>query len=353
VHGRATREEELSWLPLATRVAVELWDYEAWDALSARQYVLARDTGALGLLPEALDARIGVRVVAGDLAGARTLAGELTTIAAVAHTRRTLEWPLALAAWSGEEGDIGEPGPGPARWASALAHNARGDYAAALRVAEQAAQGPYAAWALCELVEAATRSGARTRAELALLRLTATTDAAGTDWALGAQALAEALVLDGPEADQRYRAALERFARAQLTGLEARAQLLYGEWLRRERRRRDARDLLLSAHATFTAMGAYAFAERSARELRAAGKTSRGRKPEMRDRLTEREQEIARFAGAGLANAEIGTRLFISPRTVEYHLSKIFAKLEISSRAQIADAIPEDVRHASMTQPSG
>ncbi|MDA0164340.1 AAA family ATPase [Solirubrobacter ginsenosidimutans] len=357
VHGRATREDELSWLPLATRVAVDLWDYEAWDALSARQYVLARETGALGLLPDALDARIGVRVVAGDLAGARALADELTTIAAVAPNRLTLDWPLVVAAWSGGECDTAAltegAGPGTAGFAAALAHNARGDYAEALRVAERAAHGPYAAWALCEFVEAAVRTGDRTRAELALVRLTATTDAADTDWARGAQAVAEALVLDGPSADARYRAAIECLARARLTGMLARAQLLYGEWLRRERRRRDARDMLLRAHGTFTALGAHAFAERCARELRAAGKNARARKPELRDGLTEREQEIARFAGAGLANAEIGTRLFISPRTVEYHLSKIFAKLEISSRAQIADAIPEDVRRAPLPQPSG
>ena len=336
---------------------MDLWDYEAWDALSARQYVLARETGALGLLPEALDARIGVRVLAGDLAGARALTDELATIAAVAPNRLTLEWPLVVAAWSGEECDTAAltdgAGPGPAGFAAALAHNARGDYAEALRVAERAAHGPYAAWALCEFVEAAVRTGARTRAELALVRLKATTNAAGTDWALGAQAIAEALLLDGPEADARYREALERLARAGLTGLLARAELLYGEWLRRERRRRDARDMLLRAHGTFTALGAHAFAERSARELRAAGKTSRARKPELRDGLTEREQEIARFAGSGLANAEIGTRLFISPRTVEYHLSKIFAKLEITSRAQLADAIPEDLRRAPLPQPSG
>jgi DNA-binding CsgD family transcriptional regulator len=338
-------------------VAVELWDYEAWDALSARQYVLARETGALSLLPDALDARIGVRVVAGDLAGAQTLARELATVTAVARGRLTLEWPLALVAWTGGEHDAVKPadggGPGPARWAVALEHNARGRYEEALSASERAAQGPFAPWALCERVEAAVRTGARTHAEPALVRLTATTSAAATDWALGAQAAAEALVLDGPEADARYRTALEHLAAARLTGLQARVQLLYGEWMRRKRRRRDARDMLLRAHGTFTAMGAHAFAERSARELRAAGKTMRARKPEMRDRLTEREQEIARFAGAGLANAEIGTRLFISPRTVEYHLSKIFAKLEITSRAQIADAISRDLRRTPLAQPSG
>lgn len=338
--GRATREEELAWLPLATRVAVELWDYEAWDTLSSRQYVLGREAGALDLLPGALDARIGVRIVGGDLVGAHALAGELTDVAA-----RTPEWPLVLVAWGGAEPE----GAGLARWAAALAHNASGRYTDALRDAEQAAHGPYAAWALCELVEAAVRTGAHTRAQAALARLTATTEAAGTDWALGAQSIAEALVLDGTEAEARYRAALDHLTRAGVSGLLARAQLLYGEWLRRERRRRDAHDLLLSAHEAFTTMGAHAFAERSVSELRAAGKTLRARSPEQRDRLTEREQEIARFAGAGLANAEIGTRLFISPRTVEYHLSKIFAKLGISSRAQLPDAIQDD----PLLQPSG
>jgi DNA-binding CsgD family transcriptional regulator len=169
----------------------------------------------------------------------------------------------------------------------------------------------------------------------------------------GAQALAEALLSEDDDAEARYCVALEHVGRTRLTGLRARAQLLYGEWLRRHRRRRDARDALLSAHSTFTAMGAHAFAERSARELRATGKTTRARSGETHDRLTEREQQIARFAREGLANAEIGARLFISPRTVEYHLSKIFSKLGISSRAQIADVIPDDLRGSAVPQTNG
>jgi DNA-binding CsgD family transcriptional regulator len=190
-------------------------------------------------------------------------------------------------------------------------------------------------------VEAGVRCGEPERAAAALARLTEIAGAAGTDWALGAQALAEALLRDGGAAEERYRTAIARLGRARVTPLEARAKLLYGEALRRDRRRRDAREVLVEAHGMFTAMGALAFAERSGRELRATGTTARLRGDEARDRLTEREQQIAGFACDGLTNAEIGTRLFISPRTVEYHLSKIFTKLGIRSRAQLGDALPE------------
>jgi ATP/maltotriose-dependent transcriptional regulator MalT len=188
-------------------------------------------------------------------------------------------------------------------------------------------------------VEAGVRSGEPERAEAALARLAEMTSAAGTDWALGAQALAEALLREGAAAEERYREAIARLGRAGVTPLLARAKLLYGEALRRDRRRRDARDALTEAHGLFTAMGALAFAERSARELGATGPAARPWSDEARDGLTEREQQIAGFACDGLTNAEIGTRLFISPRTVEYHLGKVFSKLGIRSRAQLGDAL--------------
>jgi DNA-binding CsgD family transcriptional regulator len=191
-------------------------------------------------------------------------------------------------------------------------------------------------WALVELIEAATRSG---RAEVgvdALRRLAVTTQASGTDWALGLEARSQALLSQGEDAERLYLQAIERLGRTRVRAELARAHLLYGEWLRRERRRLDAREQLRAAHEMLLAMGIDGFAERAAREVRATGATARKRRVELSGNLTPQEAQIARLAGEGLSNPEIAGRLFLSPRTVEYHLHKVFTKLQISSRKQLA-----------------
>jgi ATP/maltotriose-dependent transcriptional regulator MalT len=216
-----------------------------------------------------------------------------------------------------------------------------------VEVAQQAADHPEElpfAWGLAELVEAATRSGMPARAADALERLTQTTRASGTDWALGIEARSRALLSDGAAAERLYREAIDRLGRTRVRVALARAHLLYGEWLRRERRRLDAREQLRAAHEHFSAMGMEAFAARAARELAATGETVRKRTVETLDELTAQEAQIARLAGGGHTNTEIGGQLFISPRTVEWHLRNVFTKLGISSRRELRKALPDAAR---------
>jgi DNA-binding CsgD family transcriptional regulator len=197
-------------------------------------------------------------------------------------------------------------------------------------------------WALPELVEAAVRRGETELARDALERLAESTQPSGTDFGLGIEARSRALLRDGAAADGLYREAIDRLGRTQLRPERARAQLLYGEWLRRENRRVDAREQLRIAHDLFAAIGMEAFAERARIELLATGETARKRTLETSDVLTAQEAVIARLARDGLPNPEIGTRLFISARTVQYHLGKVFTKLDISSRAQLDRVLPGD-----------
>jgi ATP/maltotriose-dependent transcriptional regulator MalT len=217
--------------------------------------------------------------------------------------------------------------------------NSLGRYEDAFAAAEQAAEYRYelgfSNWALVELVEAAVRSGKAERAANAIERLSETTGASATDWGLGILARSRALLSEGEGAEALYREAIERLDRTRMRAELARAHLLYGEWLRRENRRVDAREQLRAAHDTFSGMGAEAFAERARRELLATGETVRKRSVETRDELTAQESQIARLAGEGRTNPEIGSELFISPRTVEWHLRKVFTKLGISSRKQL------------------
>jgi DNA-binding CsgD family transcriptional regulator len=225
------------------------------------------------------------------------------------------------------------------QWATAVLCNSLGRYEDALAAAQQASEDSpadlFANWAVAELIEAATRSGASERVAGALQRLSATARASGTDWALGVEARSRALASDGETAETLYREAIDRLGRTRLRVELGRAHLLYGEWLRRENRRIDARDQLRTAHQMFTAMGAGGFAERAARELRATGERVRKRTTETPAQLTARETQIARLASDGLTNPEIAAKLFMSPRTVEYHLHKVFTKLDISSRNQL------------------
>ena len=226
-----------------------------------------------------------------------------------------------------------------AQWAAAVLYNGLGRYDEAAAAARQVTANdidPYPQmWALPELVEAAARVGETDVARKALDRLAEMTQPAGTDWALGTQARSRALLSDGENADRLYREAIERFGRTGLRPELARAHLLYGEWLRREGRRSDAREQLRTAHHMFAAIGMEAFAERTRRELVATGETVRKRSADTRDELTPQEEQIARLAREGLSNPEIAAQLFLSTRTVEWHLRKVYAKLGISSRREL------------------
>ena len=238
-----------------------------------------------------------------------------------------------------------------------MLYNSLGRYEEALAAAQRASEDSpavqFASWALVELVEAAVRSGVPERAAGALQRLSGIARACGTDWALGAEARSRALVSDGEAAENLYREAIDRFGRTRLRVDLARARLVYGEWLRRQRRRRDARDQLGRAYEIFDSIGAAAFADRARIELRAAGGHARQQPTETPDTLTAQEALIARLAGDGASNPQIAAQLFISPATVAYHLRKVFTKLGISSRSQLAPALPARQGAAPLVAPQG
>jgi DNA-binding CsgD family transcriptional regulator len=271
---------------------------------------------------------------------------------------------LVLAAWRGQEvqaleliesglSDATSRGEGRTigltAYATAVLYNGLGRYRDTLAAAERACEhddlGLYG-WALIELIEAGARSGETEVAAAALPRLGERTRASATDWALGIEARSRALLCEGPAAEALYREAIERLARTRIAIHLARANLLYGEWLRREKRRLDAREHLRAAHDVFSRTGAEAFAERAGRELLATGATARKRTVESVDVLTPQEAQIARLARDGLSNPEIGAKLFISPRTVEYHLRKVFSKLGISSRNELRHVLTAPGRAA-------
>jgi DNA-binding CsgD family transcriptional regulator len=348
------REEGLRWLWLACTTAVDLWDDEAWEVLADRHLQLVRDSGALALLPIALSTRGAVHMYAGELSAAAALLEEVKAVTEATGSPLAPHGALALAALQGHEAeaaqlidatvsDVERRGEGiglaVVHWASSLLYNGLGRYEDALIAAQKANEHAEAQvgsmWAPVELVEAATRSGNPDRAAVALQELAEMTRASGTDWALGIEARSRALLSENEAAERRYREAIDRLGRTRVRVELARAHLVYGEWLRRERRRLDAREQLRTAHELFTAMGIEAFAERAARELLATGERARKRTVETSGQLTAQEAQIARLARDGLANSEIGARLFISPRTVEYHLHKVFTKLDISSRNQL------------------
>jgi DNA-binding CsgD family transcriptional regulator len=230
-----------------------------------------------------------------------------------------------------------------AEYASAVLHNGLGRYQAALDAAKRSRDHHPAKGfgrVLSELVEAAARSGEPERAAAALEQLSERTQMGGTDWALGVESRSRALLSEGQAAEDLYREAIDRLGRTRMRTDLARAHLVYGEWLRRERRRTDAREHLRTAYDMFVTMGAEAFAERAARELRATGEKARKRTADTRGQLTPQETQIAQLAADGHSNPEIGARLFISPRTVEYHLHKVFTKLTITSRTELQRVLP-------------
>ncbi|MGB0092235.1 MAG: LuxR C-terminal-related transcriptional regulator, partial [Solirubrobacteraceae bacterium] len=353
--------EIMRWLlltPIVQSMTVfELWDDDAFHQLATRAVRLARDTGALALLPVALVYRSGVHLFGGELVAAQALVEEADAIAAATGNASLLYAWLLIAAWRGVEAEatkfinVGLENTTArsegrvvalAGYAIAVLNNGLGRYQAAMDGAKLASDDGdygYSGAALPELVEAATRSGTPEVASAALARLEDRTLAAGTDWALGILARSRALTIEGEDADAFYREAIERLERTRIRVELARARLLYGEWLRREGRRVDARDQLRTAHEMFSRFGAEAFAERARRELLATGETARRRTEETREVLTPQEAQIARLAADGQTNPEIGAQLFISPRTVEYHLRKVFPKLDISSRKELRNAL--------------
>jgi DNA-binding CsgD family transcriptional regulator len=350
-------DDELRWLWLACHAAIVTWDYESWDALSARQLELCREAGALTVLPIALSSRIGVHLNLGDLAAARSLVQELEEITAAAGTQLPPYGVVALAGWEGSEDrarrliqssseEVAARGEGMGltfiEWVTAVLYNGLDRPGAALTPASSANEHPEELWStlwLHELVEAAARSGDAERAREAFARLAAMTQVSATDWALGVEARSRALVTDGPAAEDHFCEAIERLGRTRLGVALGRARLLYGEWLAGASRRAEAREQLRLARETFSSLGVEAYASRADRALLAAGERLRPRPAAREPRLTSREAEIARLARDGFTNPQIGARLFLSPRTVEYHLHKVFGKLGVSSRNELGVAL--------------
>jgi DNA-binding CsgD family transcriptional regulator len=357
--GELATEEGIRWLWLAGGAAGRIWDYEGWDALTARQIQVARDLGALTVLPLALGTRAVALIFAGELREAASLVEESEALARATHGHLNQYAPLMLPAFRGREDELkrliqtsakdfmasGEGlGLTMAQWAAAVLSNALARYEDALWAAEQAAEDPhdlwFSTWVAVELIEAASRTGEVERAADALERLSSSARASGGDWGLGVDARSRALLSEGDAAEGLYREAIERLQRTRLRVDLARAQLVYGEWLRRERRRLEAREHLRTALEMFRRMDMEGFAGRAERELSATGERARKRTVETREELTAQEAQVARLARDGLSNAAIGERLFISQHTVAYHLRKVFTKLDISSRNQLGAALP-------------
>ena len=338
-------------------VALELWDDEAWHALSARQVQVARETGALVHLRLALNYVASTLVFAGELTTATSMIEEDRLIAEATGNPPAGYTEMILAAWRGQEAQASElieassqeaTAGGPRRFVNAAAYassvlsNALGRHDAARDAARRAFERDQLAYGpvlVSELAEAASRTGDAALLRTALEWLSERTRTTPTEWVLGIEARVRALLADGEAADGLFRESIERLGRTRVRVELARSHLLYGEWLRRQNRRLDAREQLRTAHDMLDAMGVDAFADRARRELQATGETARRRTAETRDELTAQEAQIARLARDGLSNPEIGARLFISRRTVEYHLHKVFAKLDISSRNQLHRAL--------------
>ena len=305
----------------------------------------------------ALNTRVFVDLFTGDLAAAARVVEEIRAVSEAAESKLTPYAAIGLAAFRGDEEqapliaaslrDVVARGEGIGvsltNWAQAMLCNGLGRYAEAMAAAREASAFPaemgVSNWSLVELVEAAVRSGDRPAAAAAYEQLSEMTQASGTDWALGVAARSEAQLHDGKEAETLYREAIERLDRTDVRAELARAWLLYGEWLRRDGRRVEAREQLRAAHDAMSAMGMDAFAERARRELAATGETARKRTVDTSHVLTAQELHIARLATQGLSNPEIGAELFISPRTVEWHMRKVFTKLNVTARKHLRDAL--------------
>ncbi|WP_210583193.1 LuxR family transcriptional regulator [Streptomyces sp. GESEQ-35] len=347
-----------SAVPATDIMALELWNAESWHALATRQVRFARDAGALVHLPLALNCLAWSNLLAGELTAAAALLDEDRLIAEVTRNPPVAYMEMMLAAWRGQdvrasaliEAAVHQATAGGLGWvvtfanyAASVLHNGLGRYDAARDAAWRAFEGDevgYGPLVVPELAEAAARTGDVALVKAALEWLSERTRVTPNDWSLGIEARIRALLTEGDAAESLYRESIARLGRTRARVELARTHLLYGEWLRREPRRADARTELRTAHEMLTTMGVEAFAERARRELVATGETVRKRTQQTRDVLTAQEAQVAWLARDGLSNPEIGTRLFISPRTVQYHLSKVFAKLGISSRNELDRVLP-------------
>ena len=341
------------------RITRDLWDHATWRRLSGQLITAARRTGELDVLPAALHNGALAELLAGDFASAAAMASQADAVAQATGMAAAPYGSLALAAWSGAaatvERLITTVTPRmlarhegrwltAAAWATAVVSNGLGRYSDALAAAEEGAAGAVGlgltAWSMAELIEAAARLGCPERAHGALGRLREIAAASESDWARGLLARSQALMTADDAAQQQYRTAIRLLDRAGVAAELARARLLYGEWLRGRMRRVDAREQLRAAHQALTAMGAAGFAARARGELMATGETVRRRVPETATALTAQEVQIARLAADGLTNPEIGVKLFLSARTVEWHLRKVYVKLGVSSRRRLREALP-------------
>ncbi len=352
----AASKHELKWLIMAGPAAQLRWDLPAWDRSSDRFVRASRAAGALMMLSPALSQQAVLCLLRGDLDDAARVVNDAFAASRAVGGRLPHEVQLALNVFQGSvtvaedmlelaTADLLNRGEGMrlifVQWAAAVLYNGLGRYQDALRIARSAAQHSdehlYSVWLCAELVEAAVRCEEADVVPSALARLGESANASGSDWAAGVEKAARALTLEGPAAETLYREALDHLSATGLRFPLARAHLLYGEWLRRQHRRREARIQLETALDLFTTIGAAGFTERVMRELRAAGDRTQNRSAA----LTGQEYQIAALASSGLSNPEIAAQLYISRRTVEYHLGKIFAKLDITSRNQLGDALAD------------
>jgi DNA-binding CsgD family transcriptional regulator len=357
--GEVSTAEELRWGWLATVAANTVWDLENWHVISHRQLQSAREAGLLAYLPMNLTAVGMVGTWRGDFAMAGSVIAEADAVAEATGARHARYAAALLAGFRGREAEASAlievetrnalaTGQGMGmtycQWVSGILYNGLARYDKALaetrRASEVRPELGLCAWARIELIEAAARSGENRLAAETLERLVDAATVGKTDWGLGVLARSRALLNDGAAAEDSYREAIERLSRTQLRPELARAQLVYGEWLRREDRRVEARTQLRVAHELFRWIGMEAFAERARRELQATGEHVRAHTAETRDDLTAQERQIAELARDGLTNPEIGARLFLSPRTVEWHLRHVFTKLGVRSRRELFKALP-------------
>jgi DNA-binding CsgD family transcriptional regulator len=351
-------EDGRRWLSLSGArnghiVALELWDDEAIHLLEARQLQVARDTGAYGQLQLALGFVARNQMLAGELTAAAESIDEARSIAEATGNPPLVNGPMILAAWRGDEAQASRMIDATAeesarrRWTSnnyarAVLYNGIGRHDAALEAAWEAMQPDpigYGTWLVPELAEAASRTDDRGRLDFALKWLSERTSVTRSDWLAGLEARVRALLSEAEPADAAYRESVAHLSRTRARLELARTHLLYGEWLRRERRRIDAREHLRTALEAFTGMGAEAFARRAERELLATGERARKRTVDTLGQLTPQEAQISRLVAGGSTNREIAARLFISPSTVEYHLRKVFRKLDVKSRTQLANRV--------------
>jgi DNA-binding NarL/FixJ family response regulator len=350
-------QDNFRWGWMTTTPPNVLWDEDSWHAISARNLKEARDAGALARLPIDLADWAIFLTSCGDFRAAAVAIAEAEAITKATGTHMGPYAQMLLGAFQGEttalpliESTIRDAETGGqglsvqwAEWASAILFNGLGRYdealASAQRAAEETPQLQHSPWASTELVEAAVRTGRSDIASGALEQVMAATAPCNTDWGRGIQARCQALLSEGESAERLHHAAIERLAKTRRRPDLARARLLYGEWLRRENRRVDARVQLRAAHEQLASIGMEAFAERARGELLATGEKVRKRTADTRDDLTPQEGQVARLASEGLSNPDIGARLFVSPRTVEWHLHNAFTKLGIHSRRELADAL--------------